>query len=480
MEPLLQHRQDQSLVLAPQLRRSLEFLQASMLELNQKIAEELQTNPVLEEEPRDVIQVQDVDAPKASEREDKELEMGREFGDPEAWDQEWEHYRSLERHAASGQGDSQRSAERREHLFNSMVNETSLQEQLMQQARFGDYSEATLQALPVLIGNLDDRGFLSGPASSLDVLAQAAGVSLPQMQEALAVLQSLEPVGLGSRSVQECLLLQLKAQGQEATLAATIIEDHFDLLLRRKLSELSRLAHVPMESIREALNLIATLDPAPGRSFSSDTNHVITPDVRIFKTEGEWVVQLNETHLPRLCLSPAYKRLAAEIHLGKSDRRYLQDKIKTARLLIEAIEDRQKTLRRLSEEILRLQKGFFQKGVAELKPLTMSQMAELLEVHETTISRALANKYMDTPWGVFPLKYFFTSGYQTQSGQFVSNTTIKDRIERLIKSENPQTPYSDQDIVDILSQEGGVELARRTVAKYRTALGISPSHLRKG
>ena len=129
---------------------------------------------------------------------------------------------------------------------------------------------------------------------------------------------------------------------------------------------------------------------------------------------------------------------------------------------------------------MRLQKGFFQKGVAELKPLTMSQMAELLEVHETTISRALANKYMDTPWGVFPLKYFFTSGYQTQSGQLVSNTTIKDRIERLIKSENPQTPYSDQDIVDILSREGGVELARRTVAKYRTALGISPSHLRKG
>lgn len=484
MEPLLQQRQDQSLLLAPQLRRSLELLQASMLELNQKIAEELQTNPVLEEQPKDSVQVEETDAPRASEHEEKELEMGREFADPDAWEQEWEDYRRLERQAAN-QGDPQKALEHRDHLFNSIVQETSLQEQLMEQVRLGDYPDSVLEALPVLISSLDDRGFLctsagpDGTSGSLDVLAQSVGLSLEDMEAGLRILHTLEPIGLGARSLQECLLLQLKAQGHGSSLAALIIQDHFDLLLRRKLSELSRLTHTPMEGIREAMSLIATLDPAPGRSLRHDTNHAITPDVRIFKQGGNWVIQLNETHMPRLRLSPAYKRLAAEIHLGKNDRRYLQDKIKTARLLIDAIEDRQKTLRRLSQEILRLQKGFFEKGVCALKPLTMSQMAELLEVHETTISRALANKYMDTPWGVFPLKYFFTSGYQTQSGQFVSNTSIKDRVERLIDSEDPQHPYSDQDIVDILAKEDGIQLARRTIAKYRGTLDIPPSHLRK-
>ncbi len=479
MEPLLQQRQEQSLYLAPQLRQSLEILQAATLDLSQKIAEELQTNPVLEELPTDVLSVEQPDLPKTQAYEDQELQMGREFGNPDAWEQEWEDYRRIERQSMT-YGDVRQMTERREHLFNSVVEEVSLQEHLMQQVRLGTHPEGVLRGLPMLIGSLDDRGFLllSEKTDSLEVLAQAAHVSLESMQAALLVLQGLDPIGLGAGSLQECLLIQLRAQGAEATLAATILRDHFDLLLRHKLLEVARATHATLEAVREALELIATLDPAPGRSFTPDSNQVIMPDVRIVKQEGQWVVQLNETYLPRLRLSPAYKRLASEIRLGQADRRYLQDKIRAARLLIEAIEDRQKTLRRLSQQILDRQKDFFEHGVSHLRPMTMNQMAEVLGVHETTISRALANKYLESPRGLYPLKYFFTSGYQTDSGQSVSNASVKERVTQLIESESSENPYSDQEIVELFAQDG-ITLARRTIAKYRKELRILPSHLRK-
>jgi RNA polymerase sigma-54 factor len=488
--PQLRQRQTQSLVLAPQLRQSLKILQVAALDLRSVIQEELQANPTLEELPMDapggetppadqegsrgeeapagadVTEVAGVTGPGDAR---EEVDFSREFEIIGKMAKDWR-----DSSPGSPRTFTQEDAERRQHFFDSLVSETSLQEHLMRQAELADLPPAALEAMGQLLGSLDDRGYLTQP---LPDLALQSRIPLEAVQQAAAALQTFEPPGIGARSLQECLLLQLSAKGRSDTLAARMVRDHFDLLSRRRIPELARKLAARPDDIQEAIEEIGRLDPAPGRRFAEDSNRVVVADVTVEKEGGEWKIILNNDYIPRLRISGAYRDMIARGTLSKSERDYLRERIRSGKFLIDSIEQRQRTIERITREILRAQEAFFENGVAHLKPLTMTQIAGIVGVHETTVSRAIANKYIRTPHGVFEFKYFFTPGYQS-GGDAVSNTSVKEMIADMITIEDGERPLSDQELVGRLAGKG-ITIARRTVAKYREELGILPSNLRR-
>jgi RNA polymerase sigma-54 factor len=470
-------RQTQQLVLAPQMRQSLKILQVAALDLRAAIQEELQSNPTLEELPMDDISLEkaagsseDKTTPSDDTRE--EMDFSKDFQVLEKIGQDWHD------HLADAGGVRQSSSEedeRRQHFFDSLTSETSLQQHLMQQAEMANFPPATLEALRFLVGSLDDRGYLTATLSDLALLA---GLPLETMQEASRLLKTFDPAGIGAESLSDCLLIQLAQKDREKSVAARIIRDHLALLVRRRIPDLARKTGLANEVIQEAIEEIGTLDPAPGRRFADDANRVVVPDVMVEKDGGEWKIVLNHDYIPRLRLSNTYKDLIAKGRLSKPESDYLRDKLRSGKFIINAIEQRQRTIERITREIIRHQGEFFEEGVAKLKPLTMTQIADIIGVHETTVSRALANKYMQTPHGVFAMKYFFTSGYQSQAGAAVANTSVKEMIADIVAGEDPGKPLSDQEIVGLLEGKG-LGIARRTVAKYREELGLLPSNLRR-
>lgn len=470
----------QSQVLAPQLRQSLKILQAPALELRHTILEELQNNPLLEEMPMTGVsidqQTEENDPERNGESEatpdaKEEMRFQNDFEILRKLDEDWrDHFQQN----GSQSTHTREDAERRQHFFDSLVTETSLQEHLLRQAELTDCSKEVLEALRYLVGSLNDQGFLT---SSVSDIALLASLPLKTVQDAAELVKTFDPPGIGAANVQESLLQQLKMRGQGDSLTANILRNHYALLLRRRIPEIARKIGASLEDVQDALEEIATLDPAPGRRFGEDSNRVVEPDVRIERDGDRWVIHLNRDYIPRLRLSGAYKELLAKDHLSPQEKEYISEKMRSGKFLISSIEQRQQTIERITREILNQQKDFFEHGVSKLRPLTMNQVAQAVGVHETTVSRAIANKYIATPWGVFDFKFFFTPGY-TANGESVSNTSIKDRIAQIVSEENPAKPYSDQDIVAILG-ENNVQIARRTVAKYREELGILPTNLRR-
>jgi RNA polymerase sigma-54 factor len=257
-----------------------------------------------------------------------------------------------------------------------------------------------------------------------------------------------------------------------------MIRDHFELLTRRRIPELARKLSADADDVQSAIEEIGKLDPAPGRRFAEDSNRVVIADVTVEKDDDEWKIHLNSDYIPRLRISSTYRDLIAKGSLSKEERDYLRERMRSGKFLIDSIEQRQRTIERITREIINAQKEFFETGVSALKPLTMTQIADVVGVHETTVSRAIANKYIKTPHGVFDFKYFFTPGYQADSGASVSNTSVKEMIADLVSIEDKGAPLSDQELVAKL-QDKGIKIARRTVAKYREELGILPSNLRR-
>jgi RNA polymerase sigma-54 factor len=488
----LRQRQTQSLVLAPQLRQSLKILQVAALDLRSVIQEELQANPTLEELPMDAMSVEkaepengETDAngddtaasadgtpDQAPEPKGEEMDFSKEFEIMAKIDDDWRDYMA---NAGGSQSYSAEDAERRQHFFDSVATETSLQEHLMRQAEMTDLSPKAVEAMKHLVGSLDDRGFLTVKAPDA---ALQTGLPLDAVQEAMAALKNFDPPGIGAESLGECLVAQLAAKGRGDSLAARIIRDHFELLTRRRIPELSRKLGAASDDIQVAIEEIGKLDPAPGRQFAEDQNRVVVPDVIVEHDGNEWKIHLNNDYIPRLRISSTYRDLIAKGSLSKSERDYLKDRMRSGKFLIDSIEQRQRTIERITREILKAQMPFFEHGVAQLRPLTMTQIADVVGVHETTVSRAIANKYIKTPHGVFEFKYFFTPGYQNDSGASVSNTSVKEMIADLVAAEDKAAPFSDQELVTKL-QEKGINIARRTVAKYREELGILPSNLRR-
>ncbi len=467
-------KQTQSLVLAPQLRQSLKILQTPALELRTVILEELQTNPSLEELPMENISLEEQNGQdEATETTSTaELDFGEDYQVLLQLDEDWkEHFTQ----SSSQSSYTVEDDKRRKHFFDSLTSVISLQEHLMEQAKLTEASAEVLRCLEYLIGSLNDHGYLTTSISDLALLSE---FPLKKMQEAHRLLKTFEPTGIGTADLQDSLLTQLKIKGETRSLPYRIIKDCFDQLLRRRIPEIARRTGKSIEDVQSAIENIASLDPAPASRFSDDTNRIVAPDVKVLKDDGNWQIILNNEYIPRLRLTETYKILLAKGNLSAGEKDYIREKIRSGKFLINSIEQRQNTIERITREILTFQKDFFEEGVSKLRPLTMNMVAESVGVHETTVSRAISNKYIETPHGLFEFKYFFTPGYTSQKGQALSNKSVKDSIAQIIESEDIAKPLSDQEVVKILAKRE-IKIARRTVAKYREEMGVLSTNLRR-
>jgi RNA polymerase sigma-54 factor len=483
-------------VLAPQLQQSLQLLQAPTLELKALVEQELQQNPVLEE-----VAIEDMEQKEKSEREgDTTIERAADLAEPPAdvtfdpssektandpvddFQAEFERLTQLDQewrdHFAQTNLPMRQSAEdeeKRQFMFDSLVAGTSLQENLMEQVRMSEVADEQRPVAEMIIGNIDDYGYLK---TSVDELAFSTGVAPKQILEVLKVIQTFHPPGVGARDLRECLMIQLERQGRQDTIEYRIVNEFMDALGKRRLPEIARGVEESVEEVQQAVARIGLLEPRPGRAFLPDNDQFIMPEVFVHKSDGEFVVSTNNEQIPHLRISNTYKDLMAQADSSNEVREYIREKIRAGKFLIKSLQQRQQTILNIGREIVKRQREFMEKGVAHLRPMTMVQVAEVVGVHETTVSRAVSGKYMQTPQGIFEMKYFFTSGIQTASGEGMSNTSVKDMIADLFKKENPQKPLSDQEVVKILGEKG-IVIARRTVAKYRSELNILPSNLRK-
>jgi RNA polymerase sigma-54 factor len=442
------------------MQQSLHLLQAPVLELRSLIQQEMEANPVLEE------------SPPEEQNQNEEDAWEEEIEELQRHDEDWRDFFSQNQRS----GNSKEAEERRQFLFDSLVEQETLSDHLLGQLMLATHNEEELRAGEEIIGNIDENGYF---AARIEEVAAAARVPIELAHKVLLLIQTFHPFGVGGRDFREALLIQLRLRGREDDLEYRLVSESLNELGRRRFSELARQHKVTPDRIQEAANYIATLQPRPGSAFTPDQpQNVVQPEGAIFKQGDDWVVQLNDEPLPRLRISDTYKDLLGQQGKDTNLRDYLRDRIRAGKFLIKCLHQRQETISNILNEIVKRQRDFFELGTSHLKPLTMNQVAQVVGVHETTVSRAISNKYVQTPWGVFPIKFFFTSGYQTADGETLANTSIKEAIQELVTREDPHKPYSDSEIAQILS-ERGIDLARRTVAKYRAELNILPSNLRR-
>lgn len=466
----LYQTQTQKLAIGPQMQQSLQILQAPTLELRQIIQQEIEINPVLELEAPEVSLEDAVpDDPDDRDNGDRdELDVLSQM------DEEWREYWAQSRMQTSSR--SAEDQERWQFLMDSIVAPTTLQEHLVTQLRTAEISDPVLVGnVEFLIGSLDDRGFLN---STVEDLSLQHSIPVDDLHAAKAVLMSFDPVGVGSDDLRECLIVQLERLGKKHSLAHRLVEQYLEDLANKRYPILARKLGVPLEQVSRAADFISTLDPRPASRFNPSSNNYVSPDIIVERQGGEWVPVMNNDDLPSLRLSNAYKDLLGQANSSGEVRNYIREKIRSGKFLIRSIHQRQQTIHKIATQILAHQKEFLEKGTSFLRPLNMAQVAEEVGVHETTVSRAISGKYMATPHGVYELKFFFSHGVKTDSGEDLSNTSVKNAIADLIKTETKSKPLSDDKLAKLLDKQG-IKVARRTVAKYREALGILPSHLRK-
>jgi RNA polymerase sigma-54 factor len=327
----------------------------------------------------------------------------------------------------------------------------------------------------MLVGNIDDYGYLK---ATVEELSFSTAIPREKIEEVLKIVQMFHPVGVGARDLRECLLLQFERSGRQDTLECRIVRDHMEALGKRRLPEIARVTGEDVIDVQDAVARISLMEPRPGRAFLPDNDQYVVPEVFVNKVGEDYVVTSNNDQVPHLRISNTYKDLMAQNDASAEVREYIREKIRAGKFLIKSLHQRQQTILNIAREIVKRQRDFLDRGVPGLKPLTMIQVAEVVGVHETTVSRAVSGKYMQTPQGLFEMKYFFTSGIQTASGEGMSNTSVKEIITDIFKNEETSKPLSDQEVVLMLAQKG-IVIARRTVAKYRSELNILPSNLRK-
>jgi len=460
--------QSQSLLqqqtIAPQMQQSLQLLQTPTLELRQLIQQELVQNPTLEEESTD-ISLEEAGTPGEDD------DFDREFAELSQLDEEWREYMAQSRLSSPKRDDAD---EKHQFVMDSIVEPVTLQEHLLNQLGFAEAPRRIREIAVTLIGNIGENGFLQ---VSLEDLCFDLGIPMADLEAAKALVQGFDPVGIGASDLRECLLIQLERLGKHHSLEYRVVDHHLDDLARKRYPQIAKKLSVTPEQITRAAEFIATLDPRPGSRFTEDTNTYVTPDVTVERIGDEWVVSMNNEQIPRLRISNAYKDLMATGD-GREARAYIREKIRAGKFLIKSIHQRQQTISSIASEIVARQGAFLEHGPSRLKPMNMAQIAEKVGVHETTVSRAVSGKYMATPHGVFEMKYFFTTGYETEDGETLSNTSVKQTLSEMIGAEDPKKPLSDQRLVEELEKKG-IRIARRTVAKYREELNILPSHMRR-
>jgi RNA polymerase sigma-54 factor len=500
----------QQLVMTPQLQQAIKILQLSLPELETVVQNEVDANPMLEpldqsvaETAANAVEADDVSLPADGEPLPPEPEPGAAEGESE-WEAvegerpapgiategadaaaemrepsldklDWREY--LETYSNNWQDGEipNDDDERRQALENTLTRKASLEDHLMWQLQMSslDHDEQRIGA--TIIYNLNDDGYLE---TALAELAAQLETGVERVESVLKRVQRFDPPGVAARDLHECLLTQLQNLGMEESLAARIIRQHLDLLEKHRYTEIAKALGVGLEMVREAARGIASLEPKPGRDYGGSEPAYIVPDVYIQRIGDDFVVTLNESAVPRLRLANYYQRVLSDTAVETDTKEYLQERLRSARWLVKSIYQRLQTIYKVANSIVKFQRPFFEHGVGHLRPLVLKDVAEDIGMHESTISRATANKYAHTPQGIFELKFFFTSGVKAVDGEDVSAETVKEKIRTLVAGEGQENPLSDQAIADILHKDQ-INIARRTVAKYRQALGILPSSRRK-
>lgn len=445
--------------LAPQLYQSLEILQMPLLDLQQMVKQELSENPTLElQQPEADAQIEVETGTQDADRFDEE--MG-------ALADEWSGPTSSE-----GIGDAE---EKHRLMMDNLTEQASMQDQLLEQLRMVNLSDHERTIAELIIGHIDDEGYLQ---LDMDEWIEHPDFPVDLFEGIIKTIQQFDPPGICARSLPECLALQLERSGESDTLAYQIIENYFDLLGKNRLDEIAAQMNFTVEEVSAASARIAKLDPKPGYQLQPDDTEYVTPEVYIEKVDGAYRVRPNRKPYPRLFLNQNYIRMLKDKQTPAETKKYIREKLAKSRLMIQSIDQRLSMIEQVATELVGIQHDFLERGPIGLKPLNMRQMAETLGVHETTVSRTASGKYVQTPQGLFDLKYFFKPGVRSVSGETVSNEHAKSVLAELIAHENKKKPYSDAALVELL-KERNVDISRRTVAKYRDQLKILSSHLRR-
>ncbi len=465
----------QQLVMTPQLQQAIKMLQLSRTELVETVEEALLENPLLERRQEQEAQEGDQAASEeqgpAATGEEAQAFTGQENG--LAQTAEWEDYLGL--FSSTSKSVSERESFEDAYSLEAVSSvKPSLQSHLSWQLHLSDLSPRHIEIGEVLIQNLDSSGYF---ALSVDEAASLAQCSAEEAEEVLVAVQRFDPVGVASRSLQECLLRQLEVHDRLDPALDSLVRDYLQDLERLDMRGLAGKLGISTDQLGEYLEILRTLDPRPGNSFGGGETIYVSPDVFVYRFDDEFLILLNEEDLPDVGLNPCYQDLSAA--RCKKEKEFMQQKMREAMWLIKSIQQRQRTLYRVMESIVRFQRDFFEKGVSALKPMVLRDIAEDVEVHESTVSRVTANKFVSTPHGIFELKFFFSSGVGTDGGGHMSSVSVKDAIKGMIREEDSQKPLSDKKIAERLNERFDLNIARRTVAKYREAQGIPSSSRRK-
>ncbi len=460
----------QTLKMTPQLQQAIKLLQLSRMELETEIRREMTENPVLEE---GLEENHKEPQPEVSSTEAQETEVhGPTEQDPTRSDEfEWDSYfenQNRTRERVLSNSDEIMNYE------NIIASKETLQDHLHWQASMFGFNEEELAFATIIISYINDDGYLTTP---LETIAQEEEVSAQDLLEILPFVQEFDPPGIGARDLQECLLIQAKHLQEDTKDFVTLIKNHIKDLERKNYQNIAKEMGITLDEVIDMCKIINSMDPKPGSQFASNDTHYVTPDVYVYKIGDEYVVSLNEDGLPKLRISNFYKNM---VQKKSSDpaQTYIQDKLRSALWLIRSIHQRQRTIYKVTESIVRHQTEFFEKGAGFIKPMILRDIASDIGMHESTISRVTTNKYVHTPQGIFELKYFFNSGISTDDGDSLASESVKLKIKTMVSAEDPKKPLSDQKIVDLLKKDG-IIIARRTVAKYRDILKILPSGKRK-
>ncbi len=493
---VLSLKQTLQLVMTPQLQQAIKLLQLSRLELVDMVHQEMLENPVLEEgqegaaaEPAEGARTE---AEEAQDRDHAQAEKEAADAPPEEPrerdqlnDIDWEKY--LENYTAYVPvGSAVRpGGEELPSFENVLTKKTSLSDHLMWQLRMSALGEQDQVVGAQIIMSINEDGYLEADdedrlagRSPTESLAATMDVPVEQVERVLAVVQNFDPVGVAARDLRECLLVQARHLGVENGLVYAIIGSHLAAVERKNFQAIARALKVSKEEVLEAVKVIVQLEPKPGRLYVEEEPQYITPDIYVIKVGDDYAIMLNEDGLPKLKVSNYYRRALAESARGGETRNYIQDKLRSAVWLIRSIHQRQRTIYRVTESIVKFQREFLDKGIAFLKPLVLRDVAEDVSLHESTVSRVTTNKYVHTPQGIYELKYFFNSSISRVVGEDLASEAVKDKIRHICAAEAPDKPLSDREIVDLLKGQN-IDIARRTVAKYREMLGILPSSKRK-
>jgi RNA polymerase sigma-54 factor len=423
--------------LTPQMRLAISLLQMPLVKLQEYVKQQVEENPLLE--------IEKMEAPL------RETESDLNYNSDE-------------------------DEEKKQNYRESLITKTAtLSEHLLRQLHLIADTEERRKIGQLIIENIDDDGILR---TSIEEIAESAKVTLAKVENILNFIQTFTPIGVGTRDLRECLLLQIKAKGRENSLAGQIIDKYLSYLEKKRFEFIAKKLKVSVERIKDAIKEIAHLEPKPGRSFNTERAARLIPDAILERNNDRYEVILNDWELPSLNLNPKYKKMLKQKNVAEDTKEYLRERLKAAKSLINAINKRKETIHKVTEAIVYIQKDFLDNGMQNLKPMTLSQIANLVDKHKSTVSRTVNNKYLQTPDGIFELRHFLNSGVKQENGEFYSSKAIKSKIKELIENENKENPLTDQQIVDLLKLEN-ISISRRAIAKYRHQLKILPSQSRR-